>query len=277
VAHDAEAPARAAWFVPQRSLAAQAGWALHGSLDVESRVATQPLGAWAEIHSGTTGFSASALAARLIERPPEPPPDGFRFVVSGNIDRYAIRPGEVRFMKRRWADPWLPGDSRPLTQRKRRLYADAKILIAGMTRRLEAAWDPGGLALGVQVYAVVPNSDAFYLLALLNSKLLSHLFRLRFQAKQLSGGYLAINKGQLGRLPIATIDPHDGAARPSADGLAAWAAELSGCAAGPERLGEPGEDPKRRQELERRIDQQVYQLYRLSDAEITAIESEWPH
>jgi hypothetical protein len=270
----ARTPARGAWSVPQPRLAAHAGWSLHGSLDVESRVATRPLSDWAEIHSGTTGFSASRMAERLIERPPGPPPDGFPFVVSGNLDRYAIRLGGVRFMKRRWADPWLPGDPWPWTRRKRRLYENPKILVAGMTRRLEAAWDPGGLALGVQVYAVVPKSDAFYLLALLNSKLLSHLFRLRFQAKRLAGGYLAINKGQLEQLPIATVDPHDDDARQRANRLAEYAAELSGAPAGNESSHHPENARQRRQELERQIDQSVCQLYRLTADEIALVEAE---
>ena len=47
-----------------------------------------------------------------------------------------------------------------------------------MSRRLEAAWDDRGLALGVQVFAASEfQVDPFYLLALLNSKLLSYLFR----------------------------------------------------------------------------------------------------
>ena len=72
-----------------------------------------------------------------------------------------------------------------------------------MSRRLEAAWDDRGLALGVQVFAASEiQVDPFYLLALLNSKLLSYLFATRFAAKRLSGGYFAINKGQLAKLPI---------------------------------------------------------------------------
>src|SRR5207253_3534865 len=90
-----------------------------------------------------------------------------------------------------------------LTTAKRRLFAAPKIVIAGMSRRLEAAWDGRGLALGVQVFAASEwKLDPFYLLALLNSKLLSYLFATRYAAKRLSGGYLAINKGQLARLQI---------------------------------------------------------------------------
>ena len=48
--------------------------------------------------------------------------------------------------------------------------------------------------------------NPLYLLGVLNSRLLSYLFRIRFQAKHLAGGFLAINKGQLAKLPIRVID-----------------------------------------------------------------------
>ena len=66
----------------------------------------------------------------------------------------------------------------------------------------------------MQVYAVLPRGlDPRYLLGLLNSKLLSYLFRLRFQAKRLAGGYLAINKSQLAQLPIRICAAEDPEAR----------------------------------------------------------------
>ena len=72
-----------------------------------------------------------------------------------------------------------------------------------MCQRLEAAYDEQGFALGVQVFAARElQVDPYYLLGVLNSKLLSYLFRERFAAKRLAGGYLAINKGQLAQLPI---------------------------------------------------------------------------
>ena len=48
----------------------------------------------------------------------------------------------------------------------------------------------------MQVFAASDfQVDPQYLLALLNSKLLTYLFRTRFAAKRLAGGYVAINKG----------------------------------------------------------------------------------
>lgn len=258
--------------VAQRNLQAFGGWHLHGVLDIESRVVTRPLAQVAEIHSGTTGFQAARVAAMLSERSTDSEQSGFDFVVTGNIDRYRVLPGAVRFMHRRFQRPYLPDDPNEFTPRKRRLYRQSKILVAGMSRRLEAAWDPGGLALGVSLYAVVPCIDPYYLLAILNSKLMSYLFRLRFQAKRLQGGYLAINKGQLGSLPICIADED----LPSQlrQQLAESARELI---QQEDPASDHAPDPagqQHRDAVDRTIDQLVYRLYGLSCEEQQVVESQ---
>jgi len=172
------------------------------TLGVESQVATQPLGSLVRLACGTPGYAAARIASLLAEVDAAPS-SALPFITSGNIDRYAIRTGNVRYQRRRWRDPRIAPDSSVLTRRQRQLFASPKLVIAGLTRRLEAAWDAQGLALGVQVFAATEfQADPFYLLALLNSKLLSYLFRTRFAAKRLGGGYVAVNKGQLARLPV---------------------------------------------------------------------------
>ena len=203
-------------YVLQCRQRADRGLMLSDELDVESRVATAPLADLCSIHSGATGFQAAELAARLVEGV-----DGDRehsqsecttldFIVSGNIDPYSIRLGDVRFIGRQFTQPVLATDDPILTGKKRRLYAGPKIVLAGMSRRLEAALDTRGLALGVQVYALAEwKADPHYLLGLLNSSLLSHLFRMRFAAKRLAGGYFSLSKRQLAQLPMRTLDLSD--------------------------------------------------------------------
>jgi hypothetical protein len=226
------------------------------------------------LHSGTTGFVAQEIAAELREstesmrnrkrvgcssdrstrlRLSKRSNGAFPFVTSGNIDRYHVELGNVRYMKRRFNDPVLPRDCRLLTEAKRRLFAEGKIVIAGMSRRLEAAWHAGPLALGVQVFAAAQCAvDPHYLLAMLNSRLLSHLFRTRFAAKRLGGGYLSINKGQLAQLPIAVGQP----------ALVRQIAVLG------RRLCDGGSDPA----LEEQVDRLVYRLYGLKSHEIGTVE-----
>jgi len=267
--------------VRQAELSAESGLNIHGRLDVESRITTRSLGAVAELHSGTTGFNAATIAADLREEAAFGDGRRFGFIVSGNIDRYAIRPGNVRFMKCDFVRPVLPFDSTNLANSKRELFQSPKIVIAGMTRRLETAFDPGGLALGVQVYAAIkPTEDARYLLALLNSKLMSFLFRIRYRAKQLSGGYLAINKSQLGRLPIRIVDPADRADRKRRRrlvNLAQTMQDLSLKLSAADPVTTTSQSIKSElRVLDHKIDQLVYQLYRLNDKEIDWVESTFP-
>ena len=124
-----------------------------------------------------------------------------------------------------------------------------------MSRRLEAAWDEHGLALGVQVFALSEfQVDPFYLLAVLNSKLVSYLFATRFSAKRLGGGYLAINKSQLTRLPIRFSSSPNPAQSRAVEQLS----ELARC-------WTPDQDAL--------IDRLVYQHYQLTPAEIERVES----
>jgi hypothetical protein len=140
-----------------------------------------------------------------------------------------------------------------------------------MTKRLEATMDKQGLALGVQVYAAAELSDhPNYVLGLLNSQLMSYLFSIRFQAKHLAGGYLAINKGQLSKLPIRTIDfdnPDDVAKHDRMVELVETMLELHRQL--PDASGEAKKIITARLEsTDREIDHLVYALYGLTDEEI---------
>lgn len=240
--------------IEQSQLNRRGVFAWHDSVAVESRVPTRSLGELCTLHSGTTGFSAEAIAREVKER--NGSADDYPFITSGNIDRYCIRLGDVRFMKRTFADPVLPRETPLVTAAKHCLFQGPKIVLAGMSRRLEAAWHAGPLALGVQVFAAAePQVDHFYLLALLNSAFLSHVFRTRFSAKRLGGGYLAINKGQLAQLPIPLL----GTGNRLHDQLSRLGKSLA--------LNGPDESS------ESQVDQLTAQLYGLSPAETAQIEA----
>lgn len=265
--------------VKQRDLSSSSGFSIHGTLDVESRVATQPLSQRAKLHSGTTGFAAKQMADALREKASIRSSKFFEFVVSGNIDRYAVSLGNVRFMNRKFTRPVLPANSPHLTDNKQRLFRDQKIVVAGMTKRLEAALDKaGGLALGVSVYAAAEmTDDPRYVLGLLNSRLLSHLFRIRFQAKHLAGGFLAINKGQLEKLPIRVLDLDVPSDKLRHDRIVALVDQLASLN---EQVGDSGTDhaatllERQISSTDRQIDELVYELYRLTKDEIRIVESQ---
>jgi hypothetical protein len=251
--------------IPQASLA-PAGFVFTSDLALESRRSTLPLGEIARLHSGASGYSAAELATLLVERSESDGDDSdwTDFIVSRNIKRYAVTLGDVRFLRERYRRPRLRLDSRQLSPLKRELYRGRKIVIAGMSRRIEAAWDDVGRALGVQVYAANRLAcDPFYLLALLNSRLLTFLFQTRFAAKRLAGGYFSLNKGQLVQLPIAIIDEKNEADRSRHARLARLA----------ERLHDLSSVAAERSAIEAEIDRLVYELYRLTAAEIARVEA----
>jgi methylase of polypeptide subunit release factors len=259
--------------VRQDALCAETGFPLEPSLDVETRVPSLPLAEIADLHSGTTGFVAQQVAQSLAEREDFEGADAFEFIVSGNIDRYRVRTGDVRYMKRDFRRPVLAADCGLLSSNKRQLYRGPKIVVAGMTRRLEAAWDAGGLSLGVQVYAAQPRQDPWFILGLLNSKLISYLYRLRFPAKHLAGGFLAINKRQLGQLPIRAVAPGSNREREQRSRVVRCVRRLTKLHV--RRLNDQGSSRCQREitRTDREIDQLVYQLYALTPTEIERVET----
>ncbi len=251
--------------IAQASLSASDGWRVQQSLDVESRVPTRRLIECGEVYSGTTGFMAHALAQSLSEHDAASREPRLEFIVSGNIGRYRIEYGGVRYMSHRWKRPVLNPDCPILSDRKRALFREGKIVVAGMSRRLEAAWDKGGTALGVQVFAVARLEDPWYVLGLLNSSLFSYLFRTRFAAKRLGGGYLSVNKGQLAELPIRRIDrksEDEWLSRTRISRLARRLTRMAGSA-----------NIESLQQLDAELDQEVYRLYRLSSRDVRCVES----
>lgn len=247
--------------IPQSSLSPRA-FVFGSDLVVESRGHCVPLAEVCTLHSGASGYSAQRLAGSLWEHDEltsDQRAESVEFVVSGNVDRYSLRNGDVRFLQRRWSRPSLPLGADCLTEEKRRLYREPKLLFSGMSRRLEVAYDEQGCGLGVQVYAArEPLVDLFYLLGVLNSKLLSYLFRERFAAKRLAGGYLAINKGQLAQLPIRTGQPGDKAGLHGEREIATLARE---------------QHVAYSVARDQRLDKLVYELYELSPAERRQIEA----
>src|SRR5207248_9584200 len=98
----------------------------------------------ATLACGTAGYAATRIARRLFDAGEGSQAMGeglAEFITSGNIDRYTIRLGNVRYLNRDYARPRLPLDIPELSPAKRRLFARPKIVVAGMSRRLEAAWD----------------------------------------------------------------------------------------------------------------------------------------
>jgi type I restriction-modification system DNA methylase subunit len=133
-----------------------------------------------------------------------------RVVNSGTIDRYhdlwAERP--LRYLSKSYTYPIITKANAKRLPTKRRAQALApKIIVAGMTKRLECVVDSIGCILaGKSTSIVLPQLDANYLTAVLNSKAVAFFYASVFGGNKLQGGYLRIGPPQLRRVPIPTLD-----------------------------------------------------------------------
>ena len=148
-----------------------------------------------KVCSGATGFEAQKIKENVCEMENE---HTIPFTVSGNIDRYVFNNINVRYMKDRYSKAHIYLDSN-ITESKQEMWKNPKIVIAGMTKQIEACYVETPLAIGVGVYAIYDFAgyNPFYILGVLNSKCTTDFLIVEFSDKHLAGGYLAINKSTI--------------------------------------------------------------------------------
>jgi hypothetical protein len=155
------------------------------------------------INSGTTGFEAQKIIPLINEDNV-----GINFAVSGSVDPYMLDISYVPYMKNKYHHPKIKLDASLIANSKIDFWNTNKIVIAGMTKRLEAYYSKDPIALGVGIYGIYgfSNYDPLFLLSILNSKFLTYYLVTEFKDKHLAGGYLAINKSTIEELPLVEID-----------------------------------------------------------------------
>lgn len=216
-----------------------------------------------KIASGATGFQAKALTKYLSENSSK---SAIPFVVSGSINPYEIDFNNVRYMNRNYKRAFI-SKGKEIADSKWNFWLKEKIVIAGMTKRIEATYTKNSLALGVGVYAIYEYGgyNPKFLLGLLNSKFMTFFLTNKFKEKHLAGGYLAINKYALEKLPIAEAERSTEAA----------------CVKSVEKIlkitsveNYESDSAKRAliRENEKQIDQIVYKVYDLTQKEIKIVE-----
>ena len=86
-----------------------------------------------------------------------------------------------------------------------------KIIIAGMTKKIEACYVDTPFAIGVGVYAIYDFAgyNPFYILGILNSKSTTYFLTVEFSDKHLAGGYLAIEKSTIEQFLFPQNVPSD--------------------------------------------------------------------
>lgn len=154
-----------------------------------------------KVCSGATGFEAQKIKENICEIDNN---HTIPFTVSGNIDRYVFNNTNVRYMKDKYSRAFIYLDSN-ITESKQEMWKNPKIIIAGMTKKIEACYVDTPLAIGVGVYAIYDFAgyNPFYILGILNSKSTTDFLTAEFSDKHLAGGYLAINKSTIEQFLLA--------------------------------------------------------------------------
>jgi adenine-specific DNA-methyltransferase len=155
-----------------------------------------------KVMSGTTGFEAQKIKQYVTESK-----KGIKFTVSGNIDRYEYNNIMVRYMNTKYSQAFITNNEN-IAKTKWAFWSNPKIIVAGMTKKIEAVYVEEPLAIGVGCYGIYEYGglDPKALVGLLNSKYLSYYLNIKFKDKHLAGGYLAINKSTIEALPLVAVD-----------------------------------------------------------------------
>ncbi len=210
-----------------------------------------------QFSSGATGFEASNIKEYVSEVKTK---KSIPFIVSGCIDRYSYVNENVRYMGLKLNNAFIEKPD-SLAESKWKLWMNRKIVIAGMTRVIEAVYVDTPLALGVGVYAIhgFERFNPYFLTGVLNSKFLTYYINKKFKDKHLAGGYLAINKSTLEKLPLVT-PPKD-----IEISIIELSEKISNLKASNQNIDTSPD--------EQRINELIYKLYKLSEKEIDDIES----
>ncbi len=218
-----------------------------------------------KIASGTTGFQAAQIKP-LIANKVKQTKDSIPFIVSGCVDPYFISSKRVRYMGENYESPYICYNPKIIAKSKWSFWNNEKIVIAGMTKRIEAQYCKEPLALGVGCYAIYDYGgfNPCFLLAILNSKFLSYYLNTKFKDKHLAGGYLAINKNTIEKLPLVDVIEQ----RP----FIQLVDKILVITKNDEYLSDTNKQTEVKK-LENMIDQLVYKLYKLTPKEIDTIEN----
>jgi hypothetical protein len=151
-----------------------------------------------------------------------------------------------------------------------------KLLLRQTANSLVAAIDYRGIWFGRSVIAILLNSDQYrleYLLGLMNSAYLNHLYHELVHEK--GRVFAQVKLSKLNQLPIRTIDFADSADSSQHERMVQLVQQMTYIlerSASARTAQERVALRRQADATQRQIDQLVYELYGLTDAEITSIE-----
>ena len=184
-----------------------------------------------------------------------------KVINTGTIDPYKSLWGikSMQYIKGKYQYPRVSqSDLMTISKRRYNQAMSNKIIVAGMSSRIEAVYDDGE-TLGGKSTTIIMGDDLRFLLGLLNSKLVSFSINILYNSIKMAGGYLNIGTREIENIPIPIASPIvQHSIESLVDGIL-------------EKIYENTQMDS--SNLENEIDGLVYSLYGLSEDEIKIVES----
>jgi hypothetical protein len=255
-------------------------WAIFGDIDeagpLERLRSFETLGEVGEVLGAATVGEAYEIQELITEASLLPESGAVRVINSGTIDRYASLWGHkvMRYLGDQYTYPVVESaDKARLPPTRARQAMTPKLVVAGMTLRLEVVGDIRGEVLaGKSTTIIMSTLDLYYLLGLLNSRLVDYFYASRYGGNRLAGGYLRVGPPQIRMIPIPSIDTATQESRQTR--LIEQVREMIDLQEARIAGRTPVErDAAQRQidALDDQIDETVYELYGLTDDEIAVV------
>ena len=204
---------------------------------------------------------------------------GLKLINSGTVDRFSSLWGfkECRYLGKKFLKPVIKVSAADQLPVKRRKQAETpKIVIAGMTLRLECALDlEGEILAGKSTSIVLSKLDLRYLVGILNSRAVNYYYNSVFGGNKLQGGYLRVGPPQLSQIPIPVCNFTNLQDKTRHDKMVALVEQML---AAKKKLVAAQSDADKDfygttcDTLDRKIDDLVDDLYGLTEAEIAIVE-----
>lgn len=147
-----------------------------------------------------TNYAACVTDGRVNE-------NSKRLTVTGSIDPHIFNNKITRYKKKDYVKPFITYNSEIISEGKWALFCKPKVMVAGMTKIIEAALDADGIyAPAVSVYSICGDVvDLYQVQLIINSKLINWFFRYKFSDKHMAGGYISVNNLLLQKIPFKSI------------------------------------------------------------------------
>jgi len=224
--------------------------------------------------SGAATVAEAYILKDLIEENKQK----YKVVNSGTIDRYESMWGlkPMRYLGKKFIKPTISDTALDNIAKNRRLQViSKKIIMAGMTLRPECMFDKDGNYLAGKSTTIITDAkcDLRIILGILNSNLISIFLKNKFKGNVLQGGYLRLGSPEVKEIPIPVTILSDKKQQKQIIELVEKMFKFIDLLRKNTENSEEWKNIKSEiEKTDKKIDQEVYKLYELTDDEIKIVE-----